>query len=360
LAASPPHAKYRPLNAILGVAHVAGDYHFTEGDFLNEGADQLLKLGTKVIKVWFVKDMKRSYPFGPPFPEVHSLVELAKTEPMRLLFKKPFKTYILETYAFGRSDHYWQNGIAPEQEADERRQFRDLAAYLLKTYKGTSKTFVLQHWEGDWAIRPTTDAKLIPTPMAIQGMIRWLNARQDGVEEARKAFFGTRYPKPGQRGVDVYHASEVNLILPAMEGQASVTKDVLPSTHCDLYSYSAYETSIKGDRFLEAMAYLAKQAPDSPMFGAKNLYLGEFGVPEREFGTDFALKSLQRTINEGKRLGLRYMIYWEVYDNECKEQPATQEEQCRGFWLIKPNGAHSALYNLFAAALHSASAPQHP
>jgi hypothetical protein len=102
------------------------------------------------------------------------------------------------------------------------------------------------------------------------------------------------------------------------------------------------------------MKYLAKQAPDSPIFGARNLYLGEFGVPEREFGTEFAVKSLKRTMEEGKRLGLRYMIYWQLYDNECKETAATKEEQCRGFWLIKPEGARSALYDLFHDALHPA------
>jgi hypothetical protein len=104
------------------------------------------------------------------------------------------------------------------------------------------------------------------------------------------------------------------------------------------------------------MTYLEKQAPDSPIFGAKNLYLGEFGVPEREFGTDVAVKSLQRTIEDGKKLGLRYMIYWELYDNECKEQPATKEEMCRGFWLITPTGRHSTLYNLFHSALRPSSA----
>jgi hypothetical protein len=54
------------------------------------------------------------------------------------------------------------------------------------SYAGSGKTFVLQNWEGDWGIRPTTDPKLVPTPTAINGMIRWLNARQDGVERARR------------------------------------------------------------------------------------------------------------------------------------------------------------------------------
>jgi hypothetical protein len=332
---------------VLGVSHVAGDYHFTGGDFLNEGADELLKLGTRTIKVWFNPDMNASYPFGPRFPAYASLVELSKTPPVRKLFAQPFTTYVLEAYAPGRPDHYWKAGMTPEQEAEERRKFRELTAYLLKTYKGTGKTFILQNWEGDWAIRNGFDPKQVPSPTAITGMVRWLNARQDGVEDARRPIFGTRYPKPGSKGVAVYHAAEVNLILPAMEGKTSVTNDVLPRTHCDLYSYSAYETSIQGDKFIPALDYLAAKAPDGPIFGAKNLYVGEFGVPEREFGAEFALKSLKRTIDDGLKWGLRYLLYWQVYDNECKETPAMKEEQCRGFWLVTPTGRRSSVYGLF-------------
>jgi hypothetical protein len=337
----------------VGVAHVAGDYHFTDGDFLNEGADELLKLGTRTIKIWFKADMNASYPFGPRFIAHASLVDLAKTGPMRKLFAKPFTTYVLETYAPGRSDHYWKRGMTPEEVADERRQFRELARYLLKTYNGKGKTFILQHWEGDWAIRNGYDPNEVPSRTAIDGMARWLNARQDGVEDARQSFFGTRFPRPGSRRVGVYHAAEVNLVVPAMEGKTSVTNDVLPHTRCDLYSYSSYETSIQGDRFLKALDHLSSKAPDSAIFGAKNLYVGEFGVPEREFGADFAVKSLKRTLEDGLRWGLRYLIYWQVYDNECKKIPAVREEECRGFWLITPTGRRSELYDFFRSVYNN-------
>ncbi len=333
---------------VLGVAHVAGDYHFTEGDFLNEGADEILRLGSRVIKVWFMKAARTNYPFGPPIPEPRSLVDLARSASFRRLFAKPFTTFILETYSFGRPDHYWRNGVTSEEAADERRQFRELATYLLKTYAGTGKTFILQPWEGDWAIRPSFDASVTPTPEAIRGMIEWLNARQDGVEEARRAFHAI-HAKPGK--VAVWHAAEVNLLLPAMAGKPSVTNNVLPHTHCDLYSYSAYDTSIAGDRFVEALNYLASKAPDSAAFGAKNLYVGEFGVPEREFGEETTVKSLRRTIEDGRKWGLRYLVHWQLYDNECKETPATHEESCRGFWLITPTGRRSAQYDLLQSFL---------
>ena len=63
---------------------------------------------------------------------------------------------------------------------------------------GTGKTFVLQHWEGDWAIRGNYKPEETPTPQAIEGMAAWLNARQDGVDAARKAVEA--------KNVHVYHA----------------------------------------------------------------------------------------------------------------------------------------------------------
>src|SRR5688572_2182369 len=49
---------------VLGVAHVAGKYNFTEDDYLNEGADRVLELGSRVIKVWLALDPTRTYPFN--------------------------------------------------------------------------------------------------------------------------------------------------------------------------------------------------------------------------------------------------------------------------------------------------------
>ena len=51
------------LPDILGVTHVAGKYYFGTEDFLNEGADRLLALGTRVIKVWFT-NLPSSYPWN--------------------------------------------------------------------------------------------------------------------------------------------------------------------------------------------------------------------------------------------------------------------------------------------------------
>ena len=45
-------ARAADLSTVLGVAHVDGKYSLTHDDFLNEGADQVLAAGSKVIKVY--------------------------------------------------------------------------------------------------------------------------------------------------------------------------------------------------------------------------------------------------------------------------------------------------------------------
>jgi hypothetical protein len=151
--------------------------------------------------------------------------------------------------------------------------------------------------------------------------------------------------------VNVYHAAEVNLVLDAMAGKASVTNDVLPRTHCDLYSYSAYETSIDGSHFRAALNYIATRAPDSRAFGAHNVYVGEFGVPENERGAAYARASLRRTIDDALAWGCPYVVYWQVYDNECKTRATADPRACRGFWLVKPDGSRGAAWDVLVGYL---------
>jgi hypothetical protein len=142
-------AAERPLPDIVGVTHVAGRYYLTDKDFLNEGADQILALGSRVIKVWFYGKRHEGpasvYPYNSNWPEVKTLVEAAQTPYYKQLFNKPFTTYILVVTALSRPDGYWRTGITEQQKQDEQKQFYELAKYFLTAYKGTGKTFVLQH-----------------------------------------------------------------------------------------------------------------------------------------------------------------------------------------------------------------------
>jgi hypothetical protein len=269
----------KELRDILGVTHVDGKYCLTDEDFLNEGADQISALGSRVIKVWFHKP-HQSYSFNSKWPEMDNLVEIAKSPYFRELFDKPLTTYVMMCFSMGRSAGYWRKGVTEEQQKDEQRQFYELTKHLLTKYKGTNKTFILQHWEGDWLIRGSYSRKVDPAPEAISGMIEWLNARQAGVNQAREEI--------GLDGVWVYHAAEVNRVVDSMKkGNPNVVNTVLPHTKLDLVSYSAWDSTKAYPEnpqvFRNVLDFIAANMPDSPGFGNRNVYVGEFGIPENKF-----------------------------------------------------------------------------
>ena len=348
----------REVRDVVGATHVAGRYYLTDKDFLNEGADQILALGSRVIKVWFYGKRHEQpmgvYPYHSQWPQVDSLVEGARTPYFRQLFDKPFTTYVMVVTALGRDDGYWRNGITDEQKKDEQRQFYELAKHLLTQYKGTGKTFVLQHWEGDWMVRGNYNAKAEPTPLALASMVEWLNARQAGVDQARE--------EVGQQGVRVYHATEVNLVVQAMrDGLSGVVDKVLPQTHLDLVSYSAWDSATahySDPKVLrDALDFIAAHAPDSPDFGSRNVYLGEFGMPESSYSPEQIQTAICNAVQTGLDWGCPYIVYWQLYCNELKDPntkpPVKSNDAVRGFWLIRPDGTKSwvwdYLHGLFTA-----------
>ena len=104
----------KELRDIIGVTHVDGKYCLTNEDFLNEGADQILALGSRVIKVWFHNPQKK-YTFNSNWPQMNSLVEIAKSPYFRELFDKPMTTYILMCFSMGRDAAYWRKCITEKQ-----------------------------------------------------------------------------------------------------------------------------------------------------------------------------------------------------------------------------------------------------
>ncbi|MEN6333422.1 MAG: hypothetical protein ABFE01_04120 [Phycisphaerales bacterium] len=344
----------------VGVVHVAGRYYLTDKDFLNEGADQILALGSRVIKVWFYGKRHEHpdgvYPYNSKWPKADSLVEGAQTPYYQDLFDKPFTTYVMVVTSLGRDDGYWRAGIDDEQKKDEQRQFYELAKYLLTRYKNTGKTFVLQHWEGDWMVRGNYDGNAKPADSAFQNMIEWLNARQAGVDRARA--------EVGQQGVHVYHAAEVNRVVQSMrEGFPNMVNKVLPKTHLDLVSYSAWDAATEHyadpNVLRQALDFIAANTPDSSDFGNHNVYIGEFGMPESGYTLDQIRTAVPNAVRTGLDWGCPYVIYWQLYCNEMKDPnakpPVKSNDAVRGFWLIRPDGTKSWLWDYFHDLLNQSS-----
>jgi len=347
----------KKLREIIGVTHVAGKYHLTDKDYLNEGADQILTLGSRVIKIWFYgkrhEHPESMYSYNANWAKVESLIEGAQLPYFKVLFNKPFSTYVLVVTSLGRPDDYWRNGITGENQKDEEKQFYELTKYLLTVYRGTGKTFVLQHWEGDWMVRDKIDPKVDPTQEALDNMILWLNARQAGVTKARTEI--------GCDGVYVYHAAEVNRVVTSMdEGRPNMVNKVLPFTHLDLVSYSAWDSAVEEwenqDVFRRALEFIAEKMPDSEAFGDKNVYLGEFGWPENLYGGDNIEGVLSQAVNTALNFGCPYIIYWQLYCNELVDiktpLPVKDNQDMKGFWLLRPDGSKSQAWHYFNGLLN--------
>jgi len=146
---------------------------------------------------------------------------------------------------------------------------------------------------------------------------------------------------PSEPGADVhvFHATEVHRVADAMDrGKTCVVDGVIPHTKLDLVSYSAWDTQNDPASLRRALDFIARHAPDSETFGAKNVYIGEFGKPENEFTEPVVKRSVREAFSTAYQWGCPYVVYWRVYCNEAKKPLVRGNNDIRGFWLFRPDG----------------------
>ena len=77
------------------------------------------------------------------------------------------------------------------------------------------------------------------------------------------------------------------------------------------------------------------QHPFYPYTGTENVASNMVNVP-LPAGTRGDV--VRTVVEEALEFGCPYLLYWQIYDNECaKNSPAIEE--CRGFWLVKSHRA---------------------
>ena len=362
----------------VGSTHWNGCYYLSNDPFLIDGAKTISTMGSKVIKLALTNPSK-NYPWNSNWSSnLTTPLSIAQTQYFNQVFNMNFETYILVVFSsLGAS--YWHNGITPQQYQTEYNQIYQLSIYLLQNFVlNKNKTFILQNWEGDWAVRGNYNKSYKPTNASINGMIEWYKARQSAVSQARMDMdtgmdIGIRiaskengYESAGYHVIpaSVYLAAEVNLVKQAMETQFPDTiLSVIPYVSLDMISYSSYDTFCTTN-FSNALNFIkmnhnrTNMSPD----GALSVYIGEFGLAQMEMSLDKVKYCTEYAINVSYSFGCSFIMWWEVYGNQCIQtlndknlcddnnrciEPIFNISELQGFWLVMPNGTHSWTYDYF-------------
>jgi hypothetical protein len=348
------------LKDCLGATHYDGHYHLTDKPFLIEGAEAIHRLGMNVAKFWLREDDLPGYGYNSDWsPALKSgrLVDVLKHKDYVDALALPFSTVFLEVFPLAGNKQTFFSG--DNTFADEEDQFHEVTAYLLKTYGDRDITFILQHWEGDWMLRREeggTWGKVPPEEVKrrCDAFIRWLGARQRGVEKART--------EAGASKCKAYHAAEVNRVWDGTKGLPTLTTHVLPHVTLDLVSWSSYDGMSKVEDTWQGIELIRQHMRPSPTFGKNAVFVGEIGKPENEAKESDIIEWWDRAMGVMLAMDIPWIVHWELYCNEPKDGTKSDRrprkaEEMRGFWLLRPNGSLSHAGRYFSALLQNAGKP---
>ena len=333
-----PQGAVNAFNYVLGTQTFGPKYQFTGKAPLVETAEIIRDMGATVVKFALEPGSRKERESR---SGIGSLVQLARDEPShRQVLDMPFCHFILWVTAFNQGD--WTKGLSSKHRDAEYAEIYELVWHLLRNYDGSGKAFYLGHWEGDGMLRHSiareNDARV--TPQAVQGMVDWLNARQAAVDDAKR--------DTPHSGVDVWHYTEVNHVVPARdEDRPAVVNRVLPSVPVDFVSYSAYDTTNRASpaEIVSALNYIESKLVPKPAIRGKRVFIGEYGYPLLEGDKVVRTPQQQEALSRipmlaGLEWGCPFVLYWELYNNEV-----TGEGSHRGFWMIDDKGVKQPIFH---------------
>jgi hypothetical protein len=344
-----------------GVTHIEGKYGFTQNNYLIEGANRIYNFGADAIFVYLTWNFQSSYPQknnGPfwPSPLPASLTQLAQSAPFQALFNMPFTLFVLTTYGFQNQDNVAAFTANPNAVIAERLELYNLTRYLLSTYAGTGKTFILKHWEGDYIGLQGFDTSKDIAPNMVDAMSQWLSARQNGISQARN-------DSGSPTGVGVFHAVEMSRVLDYTDrGMIRVVNAVIPVVKPDMVAYSSYDSSLPGTSastvnadMNRALDTIMSLTPDPLGLGNKRILISEYGLFENSHTVADVTWRTQTILQTSQAAGILGAFMWQVFDNECYQDyptntvpfpvdstqgssPYPNDNQCKGLWLVRPDG----------------------
>jgi hypothetical protein len=326
-AGTAPVTNLDTYNYGAGTQSFGASYQFTRKPRLLETAEAIREMGASAIKFRLESAQGRGAERG----SLRSLRDAAANDPVvRQIFGMSFGHYLLWAYP--------QSGSGKQLGAEGARdeELYALCCYLLKSFSGTGKTFYLGHWEGDWEIRGRAGSREDPAPERITSRIRWLNQRQQAVDDAKR--------DTTHSGVEVFCYAEVNMVRDAMQGRPCMANAVVPHTQIDFVSYSSYDTSNGKDAETEvpkALDYIESKLPPKPGIKGKRVWIGEYGYPACRYPPQEQAARTRGLIKTALQWGCPFVLYWEMYNNEVDK-----DGKQRGFWLIDDKGAKQPVYYL--------------
>lgn len=315
--------------------------------------------GAGAVKLWF-QNPRHDYPFHSDWstlPQHPRLIDMAKHPYFLEAFEFPFSTFALEiTHLLGVRDFYEKENDFHEYE----EQFEELTAWLYEKYAERDVTFILQNWEGDWLFRSSyaaewSDEMLASLPDKTDRFMRWFAARQRGLEKARNTALAK-----GSSRCRVMHAVEVNRVLDLRIGQPTLAEHVLPHVPVDLISWSSYDGMGSEVDLWHGVEIIKHQMRSSGFLPEPTVMIGEIGYPENEQSEQWLREFWDRTLGTFFALDVPLILHWELYCNEltelAKQAPKPdsgcyQADECRGFWLYRPDGSLSHVGNIFQKLL---------
>ena len=286
-------------------------YKFSTNDVVVEEADRLVAMGSDIVKFSLGPDKNRK--------KFKTLTACVQANPVCLkLFDMPFRHYFAWTSVAGHdSQHYWHKGPNADEDRIEYKEMFEFTRWLLTHYNGSGKKFYLGNWEGDWLLLGTGQhGTNNPTPEAIAGMRGWLNARQQAIDDAKRA--------TPHANVDVFCYAEVNRVRDAMANKPGrnirLVNGVLPFvTNLDYVSYSSYDMqNLKEPEMVRTLDYVVAHMPTNKaaVIQGRRVFIGEFGFGDKKHPPDQQLELTRAYFARLLRWGVPFALFWQVYNNE--------------------------------------------
>ncbi|MGZ7063146.1 MAG: beta strand repeat-containing protein, partial [Candidatus Angelobacter sp.] len=137
----------------------------------------------------------------------------------------------------------------------------------------------------------------------------------------------------------------------------------------DMVSYSSYEASLAGTDaastasiIREALDVIKSMAPDPLGLGNKRIFISEYGLFENEHPVDEVQWRTRTILQTSQAAGIFGAFMWQVFDNECTQSDGADfpvdtspgdalrptNSQCRGVWLVRPDGTTSPVLPLIS------------